>query len=389
VNIDIREASRSMVGGLASTNERPLAMSAHAWGACFEVELQQAQLGAAPQAIKASPLGPPPDAPQESSISEEQSLTEQQMWLGVTVPVPMALCPDNTGGDPQAVAAPQVALDSQPTARIVLPLPMEVAPTGTPGEAPSSEPRSLSPNPVTRDLPTLDSEVLFTSEPNHPAIEHPVSTIEEQLPTASFPDKVIPVGEDQTPAQQTVDEDPQTFDAHAPDAGKTTTFDRSSGVASFPHNEVWSNISLEGAQSSHHPRGAPVELRTELSEVVRQVRSMVTKHETRSTIQLEPSELGRLTLELVDAPQGQRAYVSAEDPAVMRFLERNVQLLESEARLQGVGQMSFSVGADVSGGLGRGDQRQSEADASFRKNVEWNTAPNAKSRSRRELDTNA
>ena len=132
-----------------------------------------------------------------------------------------------------------------------------------------------------------------------------------------------------------------------------------------------------------------MEPRTELSEVVRQVRTMVTEHETRSTIQLEPADLGRLTLELVDAPEGLRAYVSAEDPAVLRFLERNVQLLETEARLQGVGLISFSVGANVSGGLGGGDQRQSEAEASFRQNIESNTTQHAKPRSRRELDTNA
>jgi Flagellar hook-length control protein FliK len=154
-------------------------------------------------------------------------------------------------------------------------------------------------------------------------------------------------------------------------------------------NQDHTDIPHTATQSAHSPGRIPGEPRTELSEVVRQVRTMVTEYETRSSIQLEPAELGRLTLELVDAPEGLRAHVSAEDPAVMRFLERNVQLLETEARLQGVGHMSFSVGADVSGGLGRGDPRQSEAEASVPMTTEWNTAPHAKPRSRRELDTSA
>jgi flagellar hook-length control protein FliK len=116
---------------------------------------------------------------------------------------------------------------------------------------------------------------------------------------------------------------------------------------------------------------------------------MTSDHETRTTIQLKPVELGRMTLELVDSPNGLRAHVSAEDPSVVRFLERNVQLMENEARLQGVGQMSFSVGADVSGGLGRDAPQQPEVETFFRKNVDWNNPTQHKPRSSRELDTSA
>ncbi len=463
MTIDFTGASENLASGLSAADERPLSINAQKCAASFEINLQAAQLVSAPVGLGMSPPDDPLDDPETSDISEDLSPAEQMMRLGVTLPLPIELRPDDTAAASfgidllasQLVAAlrerlgtspPDVPLEDQETSDIsedlspaeqmmwlgvTLPLPIEqrsevtVASTeddspplvpsdfkrmsraelpplievgpalvGDPCKELSTDPRSVSIAPVTVDGPTPDPGHRSTPETNSPAVSSPSSTMDESLSTSSsLGDVRLPMGE-QALAQPAVEMETPSFDEPAPDAEISITADRPTGFASIPMNsvhtnEVHTNIPPAETQSSHIPRGVPDESRTELSEVVRQVRTMVTEHETRTTIQLEPAELGRLTLELVDAPEGLRAFVSAEDPAVMRFLERNVQLLETEARLQGVGHMSFSVGADVSGGLGRGDQRQSEAEATFRKTIEWNTAPHAKPRSRRELDTNA
>ena len=489
MSMDFTGASMSMAGGLSAADERPLSSNAQTWAARFGIDLLAAQLLSVPGGLGTSPPDVPLDDQGTSDISEDPSPAEQMLWLGVTLPLPIELRPDDTAAGTEADSVPLVLSDSKLMSRAEWAHWIEVglAPVGDPREELSADPRSVSIDPVTVDRSTLDPGLRFTLDPmipthpapltvahphvpaapappslatgsetsaliastlqtaprHHPASPHPpnrhpqsaaetrpaehpyspshnasprdlqrrgisktsdayalvecsspaiispFSTMDERLlADSSLHDVRLPMG-DPTPAQPTVAEEPPSFAAPAPDADNTVTVDRPTGFVFVPPNEVHTIIPRAATQSSHSPRGIPGEPRTELSEVVRQVRTMVTEHETRSTIQLEPAELGRLTLELVNAPEGLKAYVSAEDPAVQRFLERNVQLLESEARLQGVGHMSFSVGANVSGGLGRGDPRQSEAEASFRKNIEWNTAPHAKPRSRRELDTNA
>ena len=426
MTMDFTGASVNRAGGLSAADERPLSINAQASAVRFEIDLQAAQLDSAPGGLGMSPPDDSLDDQEASDISEDPSPAEQMMWLGVTLPLPIELRPDNTAAGTEDDSTPRVPSDSKRMSRAELThwielrpdntaagtedgstlrvpsdskrmsraelphwIEVGLAPVGEPREELSADPRSVSIDPVTVDGPTLDPGRRSTPDPMSPATVSSSSTMDERLLADSSLDDIHLPLSDQTPAPPTVDEEPISFDAPAPDAENTAPVDRPTGFVSVPPNDIHTNIPHAATQSSHSPRGIPVEPRTELSEVVRQVRTMVTEHETRSTIQLEPAELGRLTLELVDAPEGLRAYVSAEDPAVLRFLERNVQLLETEARLHGVGPMSFSVGANVSGGLGGGDQRQSEAEASFRKNIEWNTAPHAKPRSRRELDTNA
>jgi len=388
VTIDITTASANRSGGLTAADERPLTIKPQTGAASFWIDLQAAQLVTAPEGLGMSLLDVPLDDRETSDISEDPSLTELLMWLGVTLSLPIERRPH--------YMAPSAEDDSKLISRAELTNVLEagLAPVGAPRQELSADPRSVSidlgtVDPDTVDVPTLDPGLRFTPKAMSPAITSPSSTIDEKLfKDLSLEDASLPLSE-QTPAQPTVDIELKPFDAPAPDAANTVTVDRPTGVVSVLPNEVHTNTSLVATQSSHSPDTLQVDPRTELSEVVRYVRTMVTERETRTTIQLEPAELGRLTLELVDAPAGLRAHVSAEDPSVLRFLERNVQLLETEARLQGVGNMSFTVGADVSGGAGRRDQRQSEAEASFHKNIEWNTTPQAKPRSRRELDTNA
>ncbi len=389
MTIDFTGASETRAGSLSAPDERPLSINTQTCAVRFAIDLQAAQLVAVPEGLGTSPPDVPLEDTETSDISEDPSLAEQVMWLGVTLPLPIELRPDDTAAGTSDDSVPLVPSDSKRMSRAESTHWIEVglAPVGEPRAELSADPRSVSIDPVTVDLPTLDPGLRSTPETMSPSISSPSSTIDERLSADSSLDDIrLPLG-DQAPAPPTVDEAPPSFDAPTPKAENTV--DRPTGFVSAPPNEVHTNFPHTATQSAHGSRGTSVEPRTELSEVVRQVRTMVTEHETRTTIQLEPAELGRLTLELVDAPEGLRAYVSAEDPAVLRFLERHVQLLETEARLQGVGHMSFSVGADVSGGLGRGDQRPSEAEASFRKNIEWNTAPPTNPRSRRELDTNA
>ncbi len=391
MTIDFTGLSENRAGGLSAADERPLSINGETGAARFESDLQAAQLVASLGGLGTSPPDVPLKDPETSDISEELSPTEQMLWLGVTLPHPIELRPIDTAAGTSDDSVPLVPSDSKPMSRAELThwIKVGLAPVGEPRAELSADPRSVSIEPVTVDGPTLDPGLRFTPETMSPAISSPSSTTEKRLLADSSLDDVrLPMG-DQSSAPPTVDEEPPSFKAPAPDAQNTVTVDRPTGYISVPPNEVHTQFLHAATQSSHSPRGIPVEPRMELSEVVRQVRSMVTEHETRSTIHLEPAELGRLTLELVDSPEGLRAHVSAEDPAVLRFLERNVQLLETEARLQGVGQMSFSVGANVSDGLGRGDQRQSAAEESFRKNIEWNNNTQAKPRSRRELDTSA
>ncbi len=389
--VSVNLAGDLSAADISVAEERPLSINAQTCAARFIIDLQAAQLILATGGLGTALPDVPLEDQETSDISEELPLEEQMLWLGVTLQVPIELRSEVTVAATSDNSVPLVPSDATQVSRAELThwIKTGPAPVGEPREAHSAAPRSESIDPVTVDGPTLDPGLRSAPETTSPAIISPSSTIEERLLADSTLDDVrIPTG-DQTPAQPTVDVAPKSFDAPASEAENTVTVDRPTGFVSVPPNDIHTNISHTKTQSSHSPRGILNESRMELSEVVRHVRTMVTEHETRTTIQLEPAELGRLTLELVDAPQGLRAFVSAEDPAVMRFLERSVKLLETEARLQGVGLMSFSVGADAPGGHGRGDQRQSEAEASFRKNIEWNTAPHAKPRSRRELDTNA
>lgn len=397
MTMDFTGASMNRAGGPSVADERALSRNALPSAASFEIDLQTAQLDSASGGLGLSlpdaPLKDPgiSDISEDPSPAEDSSLAEQMMWLGVTLPIPIELCPEGTAAGTEDDSAPLVPSDSNRMTRAPLThwIKAGPAPVGEPREELAADPRSVSIDPATVDLPTLDPRLRFTPETISPAIISPLSPIEERLLSDSPLDEVrLPLG-GQALTQPTVDEGHQSFEAPAPDAEYTVTVDRPMGFVSVHPNEVHTNGPQAATESSPSAVGIPMESRTDLSEVVRQVRTMVTEQETRSMIQLEPAELGRLTVELVDAPEGLRVTVSAEDPAVLRFLERNVLLLESEARLQGVGHMSFSVGANVSGGLGRGDQRQSEAEASFRKSIEMNTALLAKPRSRRELDTSA
>ncbi len=389
--MDFQGASVNMAGGCSTDDARPRSINAQTSAASFESDLQAAQLVFAPEGLGTSPPDVPLDDLETSDISEDSSLTEPMMWLGVTLPLPIEQRPRDTGAITADDSALRMPSDSKQMTRAELThwIEVQLAPVGEPREELTADPRFVSIDPDTVDSPVLDPGLRFTPDTMSPETTSSFTAMDERLLANSSMDDVRLPLSDQTLAPPTVEVEPHSFDAPTLDAPNSVTIDRPMGFVVIPPNEVPTNISHAETQSSRGPGGISVEPRTELSEVVRQVRTMVTEHETRSTIQLEPAELGRLTLELVEAPEGLRAYVSAEDPAVLRFLERNVQLLETEARLQGVGHMSFSVGADVSGGLGRGDQRQSEAEASFRQNIEWNTHQPAKPRSRRELDTNA
>ena len=391
VTMDFTGASVNRAGCHSSTDERPLSNNAQTRAVRFGIDLQAAQLVSAPGGLTTSPPDVPRDDPGTSDISEDPSTADQLMWMGVTLPLPIELRPHNTATGTDVDSPPLVPIDSNRLSRAELPHLIDggLAPVREPRVELSADPRSVSIDPVTVDLSTLEPELRSTPETMSPANMAPSSTLnEERLSDSSLSDVRHP-RDAQPPAQPTVDEEPPTFDAPVPDAENTFTVNRPTGFVPAPLNEVHTHIPHAATQSSRSPGTIPGELRTELSEVVRQVRTMVTEHETRTTIQLEPAELGRLTLELVDAPEGLRAHISAEDPTVRRFLEHNVPLLETEARMQGMGNMSFSVGADASGEPGRGHQRPSEAGASLRQNIEWNTAPHAKPRSRRELDTNA
>ena len=393
LTIDFTTASVNRASSLSAADERPLSIKAQASTASFGIDLLAAQLVPAIVGLGTSLPEVPLKDQGTSHISEDPSLAEAMMWLSVTFPLPIELRPVDT--------APGTEGDSKPISRSDMTIGIEagLAPVGQPREELSADPRSVAidpvtvdpgtVDPVTVDLPTLDPALRFTPDPTSPVPNSPASTMVEQLLVDSTLGEIHHPQGDQTPVQPTVDQQPPSVDAPAPDAENTVTADRPTGFVSAQPNVVHTNISHAATPPSHSPGVLPVDPRTELSQVVRQVRTMVTEHETRTTIHLEPAELGRLTVELVDAPAGLRAHVSAEDPAVLRFLERNVQLLETEARVQGVGHMSFSVGADASGGPGRGDQRQSEAESPWRKNIEWNTHPQAKPLSRRELDTSA
>ena len=375
----------------SSTDERPLSNNAQTRAVRFGIDLEAAQLVSAPGGLTTSPPNVPRDDPGTSDISEDPSTADQLMWMGVTLPLPLEPRSHDTATGTKVESPSLVPIDSNRMSRTELPHVSdgELAPVRQPRVELSTDSRSVSSDPVTVDLSTLEPEHRSTLETMSPAISAPSSTVnEERLSDLTLNDVRHPRGE-QPPVQPTVDEEPPSVDAPAPDAENTFTVNRPTGFVPAPLNEVLTHISHAATQSSRSPGTIPGELRTELSEVVRQVRTMVNQHETRTTIQLEPAELGRLTVELVDAPEGLRAHVSAEDPAVRQFLEHNVPLLETEARLQGVGNMLFSVGADTSGEPGRGHQRQSDTGASLRQNIEWNTASHTKPRSRRELDTNA
>ncbi len=380
---DFTGASENRAISRSGTDERPQSPPAQTWAAHFEIDLPAAGHISVPESLGTLPPDVPLNDPDTLNISDNPSPAEQVMWQGSTLPIPIEQRPLDavTGNEADSRPISVAKLTHLNDVRLHL--------VGKPHEELSADYHSVSIDPVTIESPTLAAGHQSTPETQSPAAISPYTTMSEGLLADQSLDNVRLPMDDPTPDPPSVQEEPRTFDAPAADAENIATVDRLTGFASIPRGDVPPNILQAATLSSHTPGATPVKRHTELSEVVRHVRTMVTKHETRSTIQLEPAELGRLTLELVDAPKGLRAHVSAEDPAVLRFLERNVQLLETEARWQGVGHITFSVGADVSGGLGRGDQRPSEAEETFRQNILWNATSHVRPRSRRELDTSA
>lgn len=397
MTIDLPIAPLNVADGLLADPQRQLLIPADGWASHFETDLLAAAQLIAPTKVPAEVAtlqleqSLPLDDEVELSITEDSSAIEQMMWLGVTLPPPIEPLPVRSGVVTEDHATPLVPGEALAQPQPSLPRELEdehvLISDSAAKLAVVPRPESTDPEPV--DIPKLDSGVQRTSGTQIPAIASTRPTTEVTLLPDLSQGEVRPTVGDPEPTPVAITMIPGQEDAPQAEFENAATVDQPAGYASVPPTELRSNSPTAATEAAHSPNRILNEPRPELSEAVRQVRTMVTEHETRSTIQLEPAELGRMTVELVEAPEGLRAYVSAEDPTVLRFLERNVQLLESEARLQGVGNMSFSVGADVSGGLGRGDQRQSEAEASFRRSSEWNTAPPAKPRSRRELDTNA
>jgi flagellar hook-length control protein FliK len=399
VTTDLTLASLNIntADSLSADPERLLLIHADAWSSRFETDLEAAAQLITPTVVstdvvsKQWDLDLTLDVPDELEITKDSSVVEQLMCLGVTLPPPIERPPVGISVVPVDDPAPQLAGETsiQPRTELPSPIPLERALNAVPSESLAGIPRpeSTEPLPVDESLPDLETPQL--PKPRQPAIRTPSQSPAEEAPADSPRFETVHAGPKPEPTLPASAETPEATDAPLPEIESTATVDLSAGYASATLNESRTQAPTATPEPTHSGNRIPQEPRTELSEIVRHVRTMVVEQETRSTIQMEPAELGRMTVELVEAPEGLRAYVSAEDPTVLRFLERNIQLLESEARLQGVGNMSFSVGADVSGGLGRGDQRQSEAEASFRRSSEWNTAPPAKPRSRRELDTNA
>lgn len=400
VTTDLTLASLNIdnADGLSTDSERLLLIHTNAWSSGFETDLEAAtQLLSSTAATKTDVVSPlldldlNLDVPDELEITEDSSAIEQLMCLGVTLPPPIERPAAGTSDVPVDDLAPQRSDETPIALRTELPSPPTLEQTvdaglqGSIAAIPAAE--SSEPLPVDDSLPELDTPSLPAAK--RPVIRAPLQTPAEGAPAEMPRYDTVPSGPEPKLAMPVMSETPELAEAPPRDIDSPATVDQSAGFASVVLSESRTPASASTTELTHSAARLSQEPRTELSEVVRHVRTMVVEQETRSTIQLQPAELGRMTVELVDAPEGLRAYVSAEDPTVLRFLERNVQLLETEARLQGVANMSFSVGADVSGGLGRGDQRQSEAEASFRRSSEWNSAPPAKPRSRRELDTNA
>lgn len=399
VTTDLTLASLNIniADSLSADPERLLLIHADAWSSRFETDLEAAAQLITPTVVSTDVVSPQWDldltlnVPDELEITQESSAIEQLMCLGVTLPPPIERPPEGVSVVPVDDPAPQLAGETSIRPRTELPSPIPVGRTlgAVPRESLAGIPRpeSTEPMPVDESLPDLATPQLPNARKT--AIRTPSPTHAEESPADSPRFETFLAGPQPEPMLPVSTVTPEPTEASQPDVESTASVEQSAGYASATLNESRSQAPTATPEPTHSGNRIPQEPRTELSEIVRHVRTMVVEQETRSTIQMEPAELGRMTVELVEAPEGLRAYVSAEDPTVLRFLERNIQLLESEARLQGVGNMSFSVGADVSGGLGRGDQRQSEAEASFRRSSEWNTAPPTKPRSRRELDTNA
>lgn len=397
MTIDLSIASLDVADGLLADPQRQLLIPVDGWASRFETDLLAAAQLIAPTKVPAEVAtfqleqSLPLDDEVELESRQDSSAIEQLMWLGVAFPPPIEPVPVQSEAVTEDHAVPLVPSDLLAQPQPSFPHPREEEQTlitdSVAKLAVVPGPESTVPEPV--EVPKLDTGVQLKPGTQSSAIGSPPATTDVRLFLDMSQSEVRPTVGDPEPTPMAVTIVPELEDAPQGEFENAAPVDQPAGYASVPPTGLRSNSPTAATEAAHSPRRILNEPRPELSEVVRQVRTMVTEHETRSTIQLEPAELGRMTVELVDAPDGLRAYVSAEDPTVLRFLERNVQLLESEARLQGVGNMSISVGADVSGGLGRGDQRQSETEAFYRRGSEWNAAPPAKPRSRRELDTNA
>lgn len=397
MTIDLSIASLDVAEALLADPQRQHSPPADGWASRFETNLLAAAQLIAPSKVPAEVAtlqleeGLPLDDEVELESRQDSSAIEQMMWLRVTLPPPNEPVPVLSGVVTEGHAAPLVPSEAlaQPQPRLPHVREDEQVLIPDPAAKLAVVARPESPEPEPLEVPKLDAGVQLKPGTQSSVIGSPPATADARLLLDMSQSEVRPTVGDPEPTPMAVTIVPELEDAPQGEFENSAAVDQPAGYASVPPTELRSNSKAAPTEAAYSSHRIPNEPRPELSEVVRQVRTMVTENETRSTIQLEPAELGRMTVELVDAPEGLRAYVSAEDPTVLRFLERNVQLLESEARLQGVANMSFSVGADVSGGLGRGDQRQSETDASYRRGSEWNTTPPAKPRSLRELDTNA
>ena len=219
MTMDFTGASLNMAGGLSAADERPLSINAQMSAASFGSDFEAAQLVSALGSLGSSP----PDVPLEdqgtSDISEDPFPAEQMMWLGVTLPHPIELRPDDTAAGTEDASAPLEPNDSKRMSRAELThwIKAGLAPVGEPRAELSADPRSVS---------TLDPGLRFTPDPMSPAISSPLSTIDERLLADASLDDMRLLRGDQTLAQPTVAEELQSFDASAPDAENTVPVDR-------------------------------------------------------------------------------------------------------------------------------------------------------------------
>ncbi len=391
MTIGITLESVNSPSGLSPNNERLPSMSTPTGVANFGTSLEVAQLIGAPTEKETTQSDVSVDDQQASNVAESPSTAQQLLLLSMTFLPPIMPRSDGAHADigsDSALLSANKSTAMHFTGETDLPQ-MGQAPVEVPHDDLSVDLQSVSIDEFAFDIPPLDPGRRFTTNTFSPPIDSTFLAMVEELQLESPSDGFDVSNSDLTSNQMTVDAELDLLEPPKADVDHTSTVDLPTGLVSVLFKEVHTNVPHLATPSTHSLNAARFDMQTDLSEIVRHVRTMTSEHETRTTIQLKPVELGRMTLELVDTPEGLRAHVSAEDPTVLRFLERNVQLMESEARLQGVGQMSFSVGADVSGGMGRDTPQQSEAESSLRKTIEFSHTPHKKTRSSRELDTSA
>lgn len=395
--IELSTSTMNSTGCLPSSSDRPLVPQSESSNAIFRIDLPTAHGASAISMDGAQLLSDPADDRSTSDSQnpgEEIPLFESLLWPGCMLP----LWNERSPADPEppsdenpmplnsGLQDPQARKNSIAWAIITpdqsAPAITNLAELNTAGPPIMNEMATVTPTDQSMDNRVAHQFEAMNIDSSDLLIESSSQSNKHRDITAADQ------GEVSSPHPAT-DGDRYLRDLSSPDTVVSAAHDRPANIVSMSNNLEHSHSSTTLTKASHRTTSQHVELRTELSEIVRHVRTIVTQGETRSTIQLEPSDLGRLTLEIVDAPLGMRASISAEDPSVQRYLERNIQLLEAEARLQGLSSMSFTVDTGSSNGFERNAQQQDEPESHATLNKVWPVPQSSIPRSRRELDTSA